>query len=110
MQLEKTGTKYRKLGKCILLDAVGMASAAIPAAAFVDVIWAPVAAYISYKMFGEKKGKYTSLITFMEELFPVTDIIPSFTLFWILFDFLSIGKEKERMAKVVDGTIMKIDQ
>ncbi|MDD4776724.1 MAG: hypothetical protein PHV53_00405 [Fermentimonas sp.] len=88
------GNKYKKLAKCVLLDAIGMASAAIPVIGpFVDVIWAPVAASISYKMFGNKKGKYTSLITFIEELLPVTDVIPTFTIFWILFDLLKIGKE-----------------
>lgn len=89
------GNKYKKLVKCVLLDAIGMASAAIPVAGpFIDSIWAPVAASISYKMFGNKKGKYTSLITFIEEILPVTDFIPSFTIFWILFDFLKIGKEE----------------
>jgi len=83
--------KYKKLIKCLLLDAAGMVSAAIP---LVDVIWAPVAASISYKMFGERRGKYTSLITFVEELLPITDVVPSFTIFWFLFDFLCIGKEK----------------
>ncbi|MEA4903455.1 MAG: hypothetical protein VB054_07325 [Petrimonas sp.] len=46
-------SKYRKLFKCMVLDAIGMASAALP----------------------------------------VIDVIPSFTIFWFLFDFLGIGKE-----------------
>lgn len=83
--------KYKKLIRCLLLDAVGMTSAAIPV---MDVVWAPVAASISYKMFGERRGKYTSLITFMEELLPAADVVPSFTIFWFLFDFLGIGKQK----------------
>ncbi len=87
--------KYRRLAKCLLLDAVGMASAVIPVIGPVlDVVWAPVAASISYKMFGERRGKYTSLVTFIEEILPITDMVPSFTIFWILFDFLGIGKEK----------------
>ncbi len=91
--------KYKKLIKCVLLDAVGMASVAIPVVGpFLDMIWAPVSASISYKMFGEKRGKYTSLVTFVEELLPMTDVIPSFTIFWFLFDFLQIGKEKERFG------------
>jgi len=83
--------KYKKMFRCLLLDAVGMTSAAIPV---MDVVWAPVAASISYKMFGERRGKYTSLITFMEELLPATDVVPSFTIFWFLFDLLGIGKQK----------------
>ena len=51
------GNKYIKLAKCVLLDAIGMASAAIPVAGpVIDVIWAPVAASISYKLFGNKRG------------------------------------------------------
>lgn len=93
--------KYKKLIKCILLDAVGMASYAIPVVGpFIDTIWAPIAASISYKMFGDKRGKYTSLITFIEEILPATDIIPSFTIFWFLFDFIGIGNEKNNLNKI----------
>jgi len=101
--------KYKKLVKCVLLDAVGMASAVVPVVGPVlDVIWAPIAASISYKMFGEKKGKYTSLVTFVEELLPVTDVIPSFTIFWILFDLLGIGKEKESFRNVTDAEFVEV--
>jgi hypothetical protein len=93
--------KYKKLIKCVILDTVGMLSFSIPVIGpFIDVIWAPVAASISYKMFGDKRGKYTSLITFIEEILPVTDVIPSFTIFWLLFDFLNIGKEKKYLNKI----------
>ncbi|MBK5196208.1 MAG: hypothetical protein JJE08_09325 [Proteiniphilum sp.] len=102
-------SKYKKLAKCLLLDAVGMASEVIPVVGpLLDIIWAPVAASISYKMFGEKKGKYTSLITFVEELLPVTDVIPSFTIFWFLFDFLGIGKEKETINNVTDAEFAEV--
>lgn len=93
--------KYKKLMKCILLDSVGMLSLSIPVIGpFIDVIWAPIAASISYKMFGNKRGKYTSLVTFIEEILPVTDVIPSFTIFWFIFDFLKIGKEKDYLNKI----------
>ena len=40
--------KYKKLIKCVILDAVGMASLVIPAVGpFLDVVWAPIAASIS---------------------------------------------------------------
>ena len=60
-------SKYKKLIKCVVLDAIGMVSAAMP---IIDVVWAPLAASISYKMFGEKRGKFTSIITFIEEILP----------------------------------------
>ena len=89
--------KYKKLAKCVLLDLVGMSSAAIPVVGpLLDVIWAPIAASLSYKMFGNKRGKFTSLVTFIDEILPVTDVVPSFTIFWFLFDFLGIGKEKNQ--------------
>lgn len=102
--------KYKKLIKCILLDAVGMASAVIPVAGpFLDVVWAPIAASISYKMFGDKKGKYTALVTFIEELLPVTDVVPSFTIFWFLFDFLPSGKGKKYFKPSPDNDLAKIN-
>lgn len=97
--------KYKKLAKCVLLDFVGMSSAAIPVVGpLLDVIWAPIAASLSYKMFGNKRGKFTSLVTFIEEILPVTDVVPSFTIFWFLFDFLGIGKEKNKAANLVEFT------
>lgn len=88
--------KIRKLALCLLLDAVGYISFTIPLIGeFSDILWAPVAAIISYKMFGAKRGKYTALTTFTEELLPITDIIPSFTLFCILFDWMGVGSPKE---------------
>ena len=97
----KMQNKYKKLVKCVLLDAVGTLSLSIPVIGpFIDVIWAPIAASISYKMFGNKRGKYTSLVTFIEEILPVTDMIPSFTIFWFIFDFLKIGKEKDYLNKI----------
>lgn len=83
--------KYKKLLLCILFDAVGMASYALP---IIDVVWAPLAAFLSYKMFGEKRGKYTALTTFAEEILPITDIVPSFTIFCVLFDWIRVGSNK----------------
>ncbi len=101
--------KYRKLTKCLILDAIGMASMAIPVIGpFLDMIWAPIAASISYKMFGEKRGKFTSLITFVEELLPVTDVIPSFTIFWFLFDFLGIGKDSKAENQPIHADYVEV--
>ena len=88
--------KVKKLALSILLDAVGCISFTIPLVGeFSDIIWAPIAAIISYKMFGEKRGKYTALATFTEELLPFTDIIPSFTIFCLLFDWIGVGSDKK---------------
>ena len=88
--------KIKKLILCLMLDVVGYFSFAIPfIGEFCDIIWAPIAAIISYKMFGEKRGKFTAVSTFAEELLPFTDIIPSFTLFFIVFDWIGIGNENK---------------
>lgn len=79
----KTG-KNRLLVKSLVYDAVGMASTAIPLVGpFLDLIWAPYAAKKMSEMYPGKKGKLASVIVFLEEILPFTDVIPTFTLMWI---------------------------
>lgn len=102
---KNTNYKLKRLGSCILLDAIGMASHSIPViGGITDIIWAPIAASVSYKMFGPKRGKYTSTVTFVEELLPF-DFIPSFTIFCVLFDIIGIGKDQETLDKLNLETI-----
>ena len=76
--------RVRKLLLGILLDGVGMISFTIPLLGeFSDVIWAPIAAFIMTRMYKGRVGKVASVLTFIEEALPFTDIIPSFTLTWI---------------------------
>ena len=72
--------KYKKLLKCMVLDAIGMASAALPV-----------------------------VITFIEEILPVTDVIPSFTIFWFLFDFLGVGEKAKTANSPVDTDFIEIN-
>jgi hypothetical protein len=106
LQPEKTAKmsgKYKKLMKCLALDAIGMASMAVPGVGpFLDIVWAPIAAFISYKMFGNKRGRYTSVITFVEEILPGSDILPTFTIFWFLFDFLEVGNHRRALPYAID--------
>jgi len=48
------------------------------------VIWAPISAFIFYRMFGSSLGAFGSVFNFMEELFPGLDFIPTFTLSWVV--------------------------
>lgn len=74
----------QKLALGLLFDAIGMLSFTIPGIGeFGDVIWAPIAAYLMTKMYKGRVGKVASVLTFLEEIIPFTDIIPSFTLTWI---------------------------
>ena len=69
----------------ILFDGIGMLSFVIPfIGEFSDIIWAPLSAFLIYKMYKGMEGKLGSVITFIEEagIFG-TDFLPTFTLTWI---------------------------
>ena len=77
--------KYKLLLFGVLMDGIGLESFIIPVLGeFFDVLWAPLSAYILYKMYGGIEGKIAGLIGFIEEagIFG-TDFIPTFTLTWI---------------------------
>ena len=87
VQIEgKTGSDY-KTGKLILgivLDLVGMISYLIPGVLeFTDIIWAPIAAFTLANMYKGSVGKIGGIVTFIEEIIPGLDFIPTFTLTWI---------------------------
>lgn len=68
----------------LLFDAIGMMSFTVPGIGeFSDIIWAPIAAFLMTRMYKGRVGKVASVLTFLEEIIPFTDIIPSFTLTWI---------------------------
>jgi hypothetical protein len=76
--------KTKKLVLGILFDAIGMLSFIIPGIGeFGDVVWAPLAGFLMTKMYEGRVGKVAGVLTFVEEIFPFTDIVPSFTLTWI---------------------------
>lgn len=76
--------RTRKLLLGLLLDGIGMISFTIPLLGeFSDVIWAPIAAFVMTRMYKGRVGKVASVLTFVEEILPFTDVIPSFTLTWI---------------------------
>ena len=68
---------------CILMDALGYATYAIPVLGeFADIIWAPVSAIIFFKTLGGWKGAFGGIFNFVEEILPGTDFIPTFTIAW----------------------------
>ena len=79
-----TNSKNKTLLKSLCYDAVGMVTTAIPVVGpFLDLAWAPYASKKMSEMYPDKKGKIASIIVFLEEILPFTDIIPTFTLMWI---------------------------
>ena len=80
----KLTIKYKRLLKGLLFDGVGMLTMAIPVIGpFLDIIWAPYAAKNMSEMYPGRKGKIASVILFIEEILPYTDVIPSFTMMWM---------------------------
>lgn len=65
---------------CLFFDGVGYLSFVIP---LFDILWAPVSAYLMSKLFEGKQGKIASIIVFIEEALPITDVLPTFTLMWL---------------------------
>lgn len=81
---------------CIIMDAIGYLSFAIPGLGeLADVVWAPISATIFAATFGGKKGMMGGIFNFIEEALPGTDFIPSFTLMWFLTNKLSFFSKKE---------------
>jgi len=76
--------KTTKLLLGLLFDAIGMASYIIPGLAeYIDVVWAPLAGFLMTKMYKGRLGRVAGILTFVEEIIPFTDVIPSFTITWI---------------------------
>lgn len=76
--------KYKLLRQGILYDVIGMVSMAIPVVGpFLDILWAPFAAKKMLDMYKGNHGKIASVIVFVEEIIPYSDVVPTFTLMWI---------------------------
>ncbi|MFL9831572.1 hypothetical protein ACSV4D_09960 [Flavobacterium sp. ARAG 55.4] len=78
--------RYKKLILGIVFDAVGMLSFSIPfLGEFSDVVWAPVSGFLISRMYKGSLGKIAGIVSFVEEFFPFTDVVPTFTLTWIYY-------------------------
>ncbi len=83
---ESKSSKIKKLILGIVLDGIGVVTSTwvIPFfGEFADVAWAPLAGWLMLKLYKGNTGKIAGVITFIEELFPALDVIPTFTLTWL---------------------------
>lgn len=86
------------LAFCLTMDAIGMLSYALPALGeTIDVVWAPISAYIFKKSFGGKVGTIGGIINFIEELLPYTDVIPIFTIAYFYLKYFD--KKDSELSK-----------
>ena len=84
IELEQIDNKNRNLVLGLLFDAIGMLSFTVPfLGEFSDVVWAPIAGFLMTWMYKGTIGKVGGTIAFLEEIFPFSDFIPTFTLTWI---------------------------
>ena len=75
--------KTNKLVQSIIIDVIGMSSYLLPGAGETfDIIWAPISALWIYKLY---KKPYWALFGGIEEIVPMTDIIPTATIMWFLY-------------------------
>lgn len=82
-EMANNSNQTRDLVLSLLFDAIGMMSFSIPfIGEFADVVWAPLSGLIMFWMYKGTMGKVAGVVSFIEEILPVTDIIPSFTLMW----------------------------
>ena len=84
VSVSAVNNKTRDLVLGILFDAIGMLSFSVPLIGeFSDVIWAPFAGFLMTWMYKGTVGKLGGVVTFLEEILPFSDFIPTFTLTWI---------------------------
>lgn len=73
----------------LIFDAIGMISIVFPP---IDIVWAPLSAYLMIKLYKGNVGKIGGLISFIEEAIPGLDFFPSFTLTWLYVYILKKNK------------------
>lgn len=86
--------KKPSLAFCIIMDLIGYMSFSVPLVGEItDVVWAPLAAVIFYFSFGRKRfGKNGAVFSFIEEILPGMDIIPTFTIAWLIKNVFAVKK------------------
>jgi hypothetical protein len=93
-------SKISLLRKGLLFDGIGMITMFIPLIGpFLDILWAPFAAKQMGEMYKGKEGKIASVIVFIEEIIPMTDFIPTFTLMW-LYTFVWKKEDTGKMQPI----------
>ena len=84
VSVSAVNNKTRDLVLGILFDVIGVLSFSVPLIGeFSDVIWAPFAGFLMTWMYKGTVGKVGGVVTFLEEILPFSDFIPTFTLTWI---------------------------
>jgi hypothetical protein len=92
------GKPLPSLVSCIMMDVIGSAVTFIPVVG--ELVWAPISALIFWRMFGFRKGFLGGIFSFVEELIPGIDFIPTFTIMWFV-QFARRKKESLSLRTVI---------
>lgn len=80
----KNKSKSTKLWLSVCFDLLGLVSFFVP---LFDIVWAPVSYYLMIQIYEGKKGKIAGALVFIEEILPMSDVIPTFTIMWIYTNY-----------------------
>lgn len=91
--------KIKNLLLGLLFDAVGMLSFVVPLIGdFSDIIWAPLSAWLMTRMYKGKIGQAAGVVSFVEEIIPGLDVIPTFTIMWF-YTYVLKGSKKDKVIE-----------
>lgn len=95
VQNQKKDRKQIKLILSLLFDGIGLLSYTIPfLGEGIDIIWAPISGLLLAYMYKGTVGKVAGILGFIEELIPMLDFIPTFTLTW-LYTYVFNSEDKK---------------
>jgi hypothetical protein len=86
-----------------MLDLMGCTSYLLPFFGEAeDLLWAPLSGVIFYFMFGKRFGALGGIFSFLEEISPGLDFIPTFTIAWFIrkHEIEKVSKVKEHGHRV----------
>ena len=87
--------KYIKLVLSLVLDVIGFFTV-FP----LDLFWAPVSGYLMTRMYKGTVGKAAGVISFLEEVIPFSDIIPTFTIMWVYIHVIKKDQKDEEITVI----------
>lgn len=102
--MDNQENKFKLLIIGLIIDALGVLTSSwiLPGIGeFADIAWAPFTAWLMTRMYKGNAGKVAGVITFVEEIVPFADIVPSFTLMW-LYTYVV---KNSKIGEVVDKRI-----
>ena len=89
------------LSICIIMDLIGCMSYVVPFfGEFIDIVWAPLSGLVFYALFGRRFGLLGGTFSFIEELLPGMDFIPTFTIAWFMRK-KEIERDASKKLKVI---------